>query len=192
MHNDWKKAENILKRGGIAVIPTDTIYGLVAKASDKKAVEKVYKVRGRDKNKPCIVLISSFSDLKNFGIKLEENQRKFLEEVWPGKISVILPCTSAKLKYLHRGKKSIAFRMIGKRNKNLFNIIKSIGPLIAPSANPQGMPPATKRSEARKYFGVSVDAYVCVGTKISKPSTLVEYKKGKLVILREGAVKIKL
>jgi L-threonylcarbamoyladenylate synthase len=191
MHNDWKKAENILKKGGIAVIPTDTIYGLVAKAFDKKAVERVYKVRGRDKDKPCIVLISSISDLKKFDISLVDNQKKFLEKVWPGKVSVILPCTSAKLKYLHRGKKSIAFRMIGKRNKNLFSIIKSVGPLIAPSANPQGMSVATKRSEARKYFGTSVDGYVYVGTKISKPSTLVEYKKGKLVTLREGAVKIK-
>lgn len=189
--NDWVRAKEVLKKGGVAFIPTDTIYGILASAFDKKAVERVYKIRGRDKDKPCIVLISSFSDLKKFSIILDEKQKEFLEKVWPGKVSVILPCSSEKLKYLHRGKKSIAFRMIGPRNKNLFNILKSVGPVIAPSANPQGMPPATKRSEAKKYFGKSVDAYVCIGTKISKPSTLVEYKKGELVILREGAVKIK-
>ena len=104
---------------------------------------------------------------------------------------MVLPCTEKKLEYLHRGTKTIAFRMIGPRNKNLFKILRSVGPLVAPSANPQGLPPAKKRSEARKYFGKAVDAYVCLGTRDSKPSTLIEYKKGKLVVLREGAVKIK-
>jgi L-threonylcarbamoyladenylate synthase len=191
MHNDWKKAEDALKKGGVAVIPTDTLYGLVASAFNKKAVERVYKIRGRDKNKPCIVLISSFIDLKKFEVSINDEQKKFLESVWPGKVSVVLPCTSKKLDYLHRGTKTIAFRMIGPRNKNLLKILKSVGPLVAPSANPQGLPPAKKRSEARKYFGKEVDAYVCVGTKDSKPSTLIEYKKGKLFIIREGAVKIK-
>lgn len=191
MHKDWKKAQDVLKHGGVAFVPTDTIYGILASAFNKDAVERVYKIRGRDKDKPCIVLISSLSDLKKFSIKLDKSQNDFLSKVWPGKVSVILPCTLEKLKYLHRGKKSIAFRMIGPRNKNLFNILKLVGPVIAPSANPQGLLPATKRSEGRKYFGDSIDAYICVGTKISKPSTLVEYRNGKLKILREGAVKIK-
>lgn len=189
--NDWIKTKDVLKSGGVAVIPTDTLYGLVARAYDRKAVERVYKVRGRDKGKPCIILISSFSDLKKFGIGISIEQKKFLEKVWPGKISVILPCVQSKFQYLHRGTKTIAFRMIGPRNKNLFKILKSVGPLVAPSANPQGLPPAHSRREARQYFGKVVDAYVCVGTKNSKPSTLVEYKNGKLKIIREGAVKIK-
>lgn len=191
MQNDWQKAEKVLKTGGVAFVPTDTLYGLLASAFNKASVEKVYKIRGRDKGKPCIVLISSFADLKKFGIILDENQKEFLGKVWPGKVSVVLPCLQKKLQYLHRGTKTIAFRMIGPRNKNLFKILKSIGPLIAPSANPQGLPPAKKRSEGRKYFGEAVDTYVCVGTKVSKPSTLVEYRNGKLKVLREGAVKIK-
>jgi len=190
-YNDWQKAEKVLKDGGVAVIPTDTLYGLVASAFNKKAVERVYKIRGRDKNKPCIVLISSFSDLKKFNISLNLDQNKFLQKVWPGKVSVILPCIEKKLQYLHRGTKTIAFRMVGPRNKNLYKILKNVGPLVAPSANPQGLTPATKRSEARKYFGKSVDAYVCVGTRNSKPSTLVKYNKGELVVIRNGAVKIK-
>jgi L-threonylcarbamoyladenylate synthase len=189
--SDWQKAEEALKKGGVAFVPTDTLYGLVASALDKKAVERIYKIRGRDKGKPCIVLISSFADLKKFGVSISIEQKKFLESIWPGKVSVILPCTARKFQYLHRGTKTIAFRMIGPKNKNLFKILESVGPLIAPSANPQGLPPARKRSEGRKYFGKSVDAYVCVGTKISKPSTLIEYKNNKLKVLREGAVKIK-
>ena len=96
-----------------------------------------------------------------------------------------------KWEYLHRGKKTIAFRMVGPRNKNLYHLLQSVGPLVAPSANPQGLKPAVLKSEARKYFGDTVDMYICGGRKVSAPSTLVEYKKGKLIVLREGAVKIK-
>lgn len=188
MVNDWKKAEEVLKKGGIAVVPTDTLYGIVARAMDKKAVERVYEVRGRDKKKPCIVLISSLTDLKKFNVSVP----KEASNIFLPKVSVILPCESKKFEYLHRGKKSIAFRMISKKNKNLFHILKTVGPLIAPSANPEGLAPATKRSEARKYFGTGVDAYVCVGTKVSAPSTLIEYKNGKIKILRQGEAKIKL
>lgn len=190
--NDWQKAEDVLKKGGVAFVPTDTLYGLVTSAFNKKSVERIYKIKGRDDGKPFIVLINSFADLKKFGIKLNSDQKQFLEKVWPGKMSVILPCASEKFKYLHRGTKSIAFRMIGSKNKNLFKIIDSIGPIVAPSANPQGLPPARTRREGRKYFGKEVDAYVCVGTKVSKPSTVVIFEKGKLKILREGVVKINL
>lgn len=191
MVNDWQKAQEVLKNGGVAFVPTDTLYGLLASAFYKKAVEKIYKIRARDKGKPCIILISSFLDLKKFNIVLNEDQKKFLKKVWPGKISVILPCKDKKFQYLHRGTKTIAFRMIGQKNKNLHKILKTVGPLVAPSANPQGMPPARSRKEARKYFGEDVDAYVCVGIRKSKPSTIIEYKKNNFAILRKGAVEIK-
>lgn len=185
MQNDWKKAEDTLRKGGVVVIPTDTLYGLMASAYDKKAVERVYKIRGRDNNKPCIVLISSFADLNKFGVNISKEQDKFLHTVWPGKVSVVLPCSQKKFEYLHRGTKTIAFRMIGPRNKNLFKILKSVGPLVAPSANPQGLPPAKKRSEARRYFGEAIDAYVCVGTKNSKPSTIISLINTTPKILRK-------
>ena len=202
MNKNWKKAEEILKKGGVAVIPTDTIYGIVGSAFSKKTVERIYDLKGRDKNKPFIVLISSFNDLKKFGIKLTKEQAKILGKFWPSKVSVILPCSSKKFEYLHRSTKSIAFRMIGPKNKNLFNLIKKVGPLVAPSANPQGLQPAENIQEAKQYFGPArphdssgaggnkVDYYIAGGTKKLKPSTLVEYKNGKITVLRQGAVKI--
>ncbi len=194
MKNDWGNVAGVLKKDAVVVIPTDTIYGLVCSAYSKKAVERVYKIKGRDEGKACIVLVNSFENLKKFGVQLGEEGQKFLRNFWPGKLSVILPIEDKKilkdLKYLHRGLGTIAFRMIPKRNKNLFNLIQTVGPLLAPSANPQGMPHAKKRSEAKKYFGTSVDCYICVGTRDAKPSTLVEYKNNKFNVLRQGGVKI--
>ena len=180
-----------LNSGGIAVILTDTIYGIVAKAEDKKSVDKVYKIKGRDHTKPLIVLINSIDSLKVFDVKLNQNQNNFLNKNWPGKVSIILPVNKNKFKYIHRGSGSIAFRMIGPVNRNLFSIINSVGPIVAPSANPQGLPPATCIHKAHKYFGSTVDAYLDGGTKKGIASTVVDYTKDKPKIIRQGLVAIK-
>ena len=191
MKNDWKKVIEILRHDGVAVMPTDTLYGVVASALSKKAVKRVYAVRGRDEHKPCIVLISSFAQLKAFGVVLTTDQKKFLDSVWPDKISVILPVTSKKWSYIHRDTQTIAFRMIGKRHKNVYETLEKVGPLIAPSANPQGLQPAQTIALAKKYFGNTVDIYIDNGKKVSLPSTLVQYLDNQLIVLREGAVQIK-
>jgi L-threonylcarbamoyladenylate synthase len=191
MKNNWPKIENLLKKDGIAVIPTDTLYGVVGKALSEKVVQRIYDLKGRDENKPLIVLITSFSDLEKFKVTLSSEQKEFLKSVWPGKVSVILPCESSQFKYVHRGTKTIAFRMVGMRNRNIYSLIKKVGPLVAPSANPQGKIPARTMGEAKKYFGSTIDVYACGGTRRSKPSTLLEYKKGTLRILRHGSVVIK-
>lgn len=188
MNLDWLKAEKILKGGGVAVIPTDTLYGLVASTFDKKAVERIYKIKERDKSKALIVLISEIEDLKKFNIKLDEKQAKFLEKIWPGQVSVLLTCKSSKFKYIHRGTEEVAFRMIGFRNKNLYNLLQKVGPIVAPSANRESEKPAETIKQAKEYFGDKVDFYLNSGTKIGEPSTLIRIKGEKVEVLRQGKV----
>ena len=171
---------DILKNDGIGVMPTDTIYGIVGSAYSKEAVRKIYKVKNRDKSKPLIVLISSISELNKFGINKDF---PILKEVWPGKVSVILPCVSSKFKYLHRGTKSIAFRFPVK--KSLLEIIKATGPLVAPSANPESLKPAENITQAKKYFQNNVDFYLSGEKSKSKSSTLIKINKnGEVEVLR--------
>lgn len=187
---ETKNAIKILKNGGVGILATDTIYGVVGSAFSKKTVERIYKVKGRDAKKPFIVLISSINDLKNFGIShdLIRANRRTLEDMWPGKVSIVLPCDSKKFEYLHRGQKSIAFRFPasagGPAKKALIEIIKKTGPLVAPSANPSGLPPAENIAEAKKYFKDSVDFYIAGGTKKGKPSKVVSLVSGSPVVLR--------
>lgn len=169
-------------------MPTDTLYGVVASAMDAAAVERVYRVRGRDEGKPCIVLIGDIDALERFGIVLGERMRSMLEEVWPGKVSVILPCPDERFAYLHRGTGTIAFRVPDV--PALRGLLRKTGPLIAPSANPQGKPPAKTIAEAKNYFGDTVDFYIDGGTLDSEPSTVVRFIDGKLSVVREGAVEI--
>ncbi|MBP9751894.1 MAG: threonylcarbamoyl-AMP synthase [Candidatus Moranbacteria bacterium] len=182
------EAAVLLKKGDIGILPTDTLYGLVASALDREAVELVYRVRGRDEGKPCIVLISDQSDIERFfGLSLSGLATK-LAEMWPGKVSVILPCPDAKWAYLHRGTETVAFRVPDR--SELRELLRKVGPLIAPSANPQGMPPAKTIEEAEEYFGSDADFYVDAGMLDSEPSTVVRFMDGKLSVVREGAVKI--
>lgn len=185
MQNNWRKAEIVLKEGKVVVLPTDTLYGIVGKAKSKKTVEKIYKIKERNENKPFIVLINSYKQLEMFGVKTTKEQAKILKKFWPGKVSIILPCEFKKWQYIHRGTKSIAFRMIGFKNKNLFNLINKVGSLVAPSANPEGLSPAKNITEAREYFGDEVDLYISSGVKKSKPSTIIKYEDEKFIIIRE-------
>ena len=172
--------DQMIARGGIGVFPTDTLYGIVGSAYSKVAVEKIYRAKGRNKQKPFIVLISSLNDLKSFGIKINKNQKKYLGEVWPGPVSVILPCKSKKFEYLHRGKNSLAIRF--PKKKKIIDFVKKTGPLVAPSANPQGLLPAHTIAEAKDYFGADMDFYVSDG--------LLDAKASKIVFLTEKGAKV--
>ena len=122
-------------------------------------------------------------------MKLNGPVKKVLDKIWPGQVSVILPCESDKFEYLHRGTKALAIRFPDK--KDLLELLKETGPLIAPSANFEGEPPALTIKEARDYFGDKVDFYEDAGKLDSQPSTLISLNKdGKIRILRQGEVKI--
>ena len=176
-----------LLAGKIGVIPTDTIYGLVGQALNKKTVERIYAVRKRNPSKPMIVLISHIDNLKLFGVDANEKLKNTLSQFWPGEVSIILPIDDSsyleKLSYLHRGTKTLAFRL--PNNKALAKWLDQTGPLVAPSANLEGLPSATTIDEAKNYFGNFVDFYLD-GGKIESPSSkLIKIENGKIIELRK-------
>ena len=185
-----KLSIEILRNGGVGVMPTDTIYGLVGSALLPGTVKRIYKLRKRNLKKPMIILIGSLRDLELFKVRLTGNEKNLLDKLWPGKVSVVLHCPHKKFSYLHRGTKSLAFRL--PRLKWLRQVLLETGPLVAPSANWEGKKPATTVKEARKYFSWAADFYFDRGKLDSSPSTLIAFKNGRVMVLRRGAVKIKL
>ena len=182
----YLKAAKLLKEGAIGVMPTDTVYGICVSAFNKKAVEKVYKLRKRSLKKPCIILISQISELKKFEINLSKNQEEFLKKIWPARISVILKCLSFKFKYLHRNSYTLAFRL--PKKKTLIKILKISGPLIAPSANFEGEKIPQTIYQAKKYFKNKV--FYLNGGKLNNllPSTIIDLTKDKsFSVIRKGA-----
>ncbi len=166
-----------IKKGSIGVIPTDTIYGIVCSAMNKKSVEKLYKIRKRNLKKPMIILISSAKDLDLFDIKID---KKIINKYWPGKVSIIVPVK--KFEYLHRGKDSLAFRLPD--NKALIKLLKISGPIVAPSANIEGKKPSETIEQAIEYFQDKIDFYVDCGKLKSKPSKIISLMNNRIEVIR--------
>ena len=185
---DKKILAGVIASGGVAVIPTDTIYGIVGSAGLPEVVERIYKLRRRNKNKPMIVLLSDVSDLEFFGVRVSAGKRRILSDIWPGRVSAVLPVASSEYAYLHRGTKSIAFRVPAAAW--LRELLAECGPVVAPSANIEGEKPARNMRKAARCFGDKPDLYLSAGTASGKPSTLVSLLGRRLKILREGAVRI--
>ena len=183
---NWNDANLIdaLRAGKVVVMPTDTIYGIVARAEDKSAVERVYKIRQRAPAKPCIILIGDLAELEKFSIKLSKEEKDKLKSFWPGPVSVILDCLDDKFSCLHRGTKSLAFRI--PEPSEFRNLLIHTGPLIAPSANVEGAEPAHNIAEAKNYFSEQVDLYIDGGELTGQPSKLVQLNRnGTVSVLRE-------
>lgn len=187
-NQDYSIISTTLKKGGIAVMPSDTIYGIFTSALNPQSVEKIYKIRKRDKNKAVIILISKISDLKKFNINITEQTKKFLKSHWPAPLTIVLDCPNPKFNYLHRGQNSLAFRI--PKNDFLQKILTNSGPLIAPSANYSGENPSNNITQAKSYFGEEIDIYVSAGEISGEPSTIIKFDKDQIKIIRQGNLKI--
>jgi L-threonylcarbamoyladenylate synthase len=193
---DWNDANliKVLKEGGVAVMPTDTIYGIVGKALNKDTVLRIYGLKKRAPEKPFIILIGNITELEKLSITLSEEQKNKLKEYWQisamadicqeRAISVVLDCPDEKFSYLHRGTKTLAIRLPA--SPSLRKLLLETGPLVAPSANPEGLSPAQNISQAKTYFSDSVNMYVDGGEISGKASKLIKlHKDGTESILRE-------
>lgn len=181
--NDYQTAADLIKSNNIGIIPTDTIYGISCLAFSKENVEKIYEIKGRDYSKPFIILISKTHDLERFGVSLTENEKTILEKYWPEPVSIILEIKDENLSYLHRGKKSLAFRL--PNDEKLISILDETGPIVSTSANISNEPPINSLEEAKKWFAQKIDFILDVGPLPErKPSRIIEIKNGIENIIR--------
>lgn len=165
--NSSPKLIEILNDGGIGILLTDTLYGVVARADNETAVARIYELKQRTESKPPIVLIADTSQMYD---PLPAGVDETIDGRWPGKNSVIVPSPSAP-EWLTRGSSGVAYRLPD--NNALRRLLRETGPLVAPSANPEGKPPARSVGEAEGYFGDLVDFYVDGGVAFdTEPSKL--------------------
>ena len=177
----YEEAAKLLKTEEVGVIPSDTLYGFSCSAFCKKCVERIYRIKNRDFDKPFIILIPSIESLSRFNIDITTN-REVLEKHWPGPVSIILDCPSEELSYLHRGTKTLAFRM--PKNEKLVDLLKESGPIVSTSLNISGEDPVENIKDAEKLFGKKVDFYLDRGIRTGKPSKIIKMEDGKEIIIR--------
>lgn len=179
-------SEQLQDPGAIGVIPTDTVYGLAARAADEAAAARLYALKRRD-DKPGTLIAADIGQLEDLGLK--HRYLKAVEQFWPGAVSVVIPASDPALKYLHRGKMSLAVRIPA--GEELHKLLKKTGPLLTSSANPPGESPAATIAQAREYFGAEVDFYEDGGDLSGRePSTVIRIVDDAVEVLRPGAVRI--
>jgi len=144
-----KKVSNSIRQGRVLVLPTDTVYGLVADATNKKAVEKLFKIKKRKKEKPIPIFVKDIEAAKKLSY-IDRNQENLLKKIWPGKITVILE-KKTEMKLYGVDKKTIGLRI--PKYKFIDTLLKKTNhPLTGTSANISGKPASTKIKEIISQF----------------------------------------
>ncbi len=187
---DIERAADILLTGGTVIFPTDTVYGLGANALDNNAVEKIYKIKGRDEKKPINVLIADYEDILKVAEIPSREEGKLMEKFWPGSLTIILKRKAGVADKAAAGGETIGIRM--PKNELARNLIREVGfPIATTSANLSGDEAGTNLDNIEKEVLEQVD-FVLEGEEDSSDvaSTIVEFKDGKPVILREGEIKL--
>jgi len=173
-------AAKVIREGGLVVFPTETVYGIAANLLDRKAVERLYRVKARPEGKPFTVHISDIDMIRDMGCAITGTAGKLMAEFWPGPLTIILKS--------HKGWK-IGFRMPA--NKIALELIKASGvPVVAPSANLSGRSAPVTAEEAMADLEGKVDMVIDGGrAEIGLESTVVDMTVNPFKVLRAGAIK---
>jgi len=178
----------IVRRGGLVVYPTDTVYGLGADPFNERAVERIYEVKKRDRSKPLPVLVASLRDAERIAV-LTSSARKLAGKYWPGPLTLILKARSLPC-ILTACTGKVAVRMPGDPVALLL-VELSGGLLIGTSANISGRPPPRTAREALEQIGREVDAVVDAGPSFyGLPSTVVDVSTGRPRLVRRGPIRL--
>ena len=178
----------ILKRGGLVAIPTETVYGLAANALDEAAIAHIFAAKERPSWDPLIVHVSDFKMVNRVAAEFPQNARNFAERFWPGPLTLLLKKSAAIPHSVTAGRDTVAVRMPA--HPVARNLIAAANlPLAAPSANRFGrMSPTTTDHVLRDLDG-RIDAILDAGpTSIGVESTVLDPQRTPPLILRPGGV----
>lgn len=176
-----KEAAAVIKNGGLVAFPTETIYGLGADYFNENALNRLYEVKERPRNKPFTALISDLKALDRLSCEISERAGGLIKKFWPGPLTLIFNTKDGA---------RVGARMPS--NKIALAFIAACGaPIAAPSANISGKKPPANAAEVLLGFDGKIDLILDGGkTEIGVESTVLDVSAEPYKILREGAIKI--
>ncbi|MDQ1697757.1 MAG: L-threonylcarbamoyladenylate synthase [Frankiaceae bacterium] len=176
-----------IRRGELVVLPTDTVYGVAADAFSAPAVNLLLAAKGRGRDVPVPVLVSSMAMLDALVDRLSDAGRALAAAFWPGGLTLVVRHTPHLAWDLGEARGTVAVRMPD--HPLAVALIEQTGPLAVSSANRSGHPPATTVLEARLQLGASVGVYLDGGpTAAALPSSIVDLTDETPRLLRAGAI----
>jgi len=176
--------DQTVRAGGVVLLPTDTIYGLHALATDQRATDRVGDIKGRSDTKPFVVLGASLNQLEEIGIDVRPEIRNALREVWPAPLTAILPLSRPIP--ASRGAATLAVRVPAL--EWLRELLQRTGPLLSTSANRSGEPPIDDPKNLARELQNQLDGVADGGPSRSEPSTIVDFTGDEPRLIREGDV----
>ena len=181
-----EKTFQVIKKGGIVVFPTDTVYGIGCNPYNANSVEKIYEIKYREKIKSLPVLAYSLDTVKEIA-RIDTFTEKIIKKYWPGPLTLILELTDKKLKKSLNLDNKIAVRIPD--SKCTLKLLEKCGLLVGTSANISGSPPSTDPKECLKNI-TNYDVFLNGGTITSKgESTIIEIENEEIKIIRKGVLK---
>ncbi len=182
-----EQAVDCLLEGGIIAMPTDTVYGLAADATNEEAVRRLYALKGRAPNRAIAIFIDSQRPLASLVRNLTPEIRAMLEAFWPGPLTVVMEKQGRGFAHLASGS-TIGVR-IPDHSVPLTLMQELRRPVACTSANPTGEPEARNADEIAGYFGQSVDMILDAGVLPTRsPSTVIDVTETPYRVVREGAI----
>jgi L-threonylcarbamoyladenylate synthase len=183
-------AAAILRSGGVVAFPTETVYGLGADAFNAKAVEKIFRAKGRPTDNPLIVHIAELSQLEKVALRVTSSAQRAVERFFPGPLTVILPRHPTLPLSVTAGLDTVGVRFPVHPVAQAF--LEECGvPVAAPSANRSGRPSPTTWRAAEEELDGRVDCILQGGSStIGLESTVIDCTHASPRILREGAISL--
>ncbi|MCK3941260.1 threonylcarbamoyl-AMP synthase [Streptococcus suis] len=180
------KLRTILESGGAVVLPTETVYGLFAQALNEDAVNRVYQLKQRPRDKAMNLNVSNLNDIYFFS----QNPPFFLEKLYnrfmPGPLTIILKANKNVPFWVNSGLDTVGFRL--PNHEQTLRLISETGPLIGPSANISGNESGKKFSDIQAQFSVDLPGIEDDQALTGIDSTILDLSGQKARILRQGAI----
>ena len=179
------RATQILREGGVIAFPTDTVYGLAARAADSAAIELIYEIKGRPKDRALVLMPSAPSELPRW-VRLDMRSRGFMARYWPGPLTLVLPAADGVGPPLAAANGSLAVRMPD--HLVALQLLEELAEAMATtSANLSGEEPALMAADAAGLAGIAavIDGGAAPG---GRPSTVLDLSGEEPAVLREGPI----
>ncbi|CYV44820.1 threonylcarbamoyl-AMP synthase [Streptococcus suis] len=180
------KLRTILENGGAVILPTETVYGLFAQALNEDAVNRVYQLKQRPRDKAMNLNVSNLNDIYFFS----QNTPFFLEKLYnrfmPGPLTIILKANKNVPFWVNSGLNTVGFRL--PNHEQTLRLISETGPLIGPSANISGNESGKKFSDIQAQFPVDLPGIEDDQALTGVDSTILDLSGQKARILRQGAI----
>ena len=187
-YDKLKEPAQIIKKGGIVIFPTETVYGIGTNGLDENAIRKLYEVKQRPLNKPISLLVNNIEMVEKIAKNITELEYKLMERFFPGPLTIILEKRDIVPDILTSNTNTIGIRMpSGEIAKKLIEFAGV--PIATSSSNISGKPSGTNITDIKKDFEGKVDCFIDNGeSELGIPSTVIRIIDNIPHILRQGAI----